>query len=64
MSGKLVPKLRIVKCPKCRQLLQEPQGYDVYKCGGCGTDLQGEISILTFYTFQILLCCKAMQNQL
>ncbi|KAI5405296.1 protein ENHANCED DISEASE RESISTANCE 4 [Lathyrus oleraceus] len=42
MSGKLVPKLRIVKCPKCRQLLQEPQGYDVYKCGGCGTDLQAK----------------------
>ncbi|XP_058753137.1 protein ENHANCED DISEASE RESISTANCE 4-like [Vicia villosa] len=42
MSGKLVHKLRIVKCPKCRQLLQEPQGYDVYKCGGCGTDLQAK----------------------
>ncbi|KAL5075357.1 hypothetical protein RYX36_014341 [Vicia faba] len=42
MSGKLVPKLRIVKCPKCRQLLQEPQGYDVYKCGGCGTELQAK----------------------
>jgi len=42
MSGKVVTKIRIVKCPKCRQLLPEPQGYSVYKCGGCGTDLQGE----------------------
>lgn len=42
MSGKVVTKIRIVKCPKCRQLLPEPQGYSVYKCGGCGTDLQAK----------------------
>jgi ribosomal protein L37AE/L43A len=46
MSDKVVTKIRIVKCPKCRNLLPEPQGYDVYKCGGCGTDLKGEKSIL------------------
>jgi DNA-directed RNA polymerase subunit RPC12/RpoP len=48
MSDKVVTKIRIVKCPKCRNLLPEPQGYDVYKCGGCGTDLKGEKSILIF----------------
>ncbi|GAU46464.1 hypothetical protein TSUD_402310 [Trifolium subterraneum] len=42
MSGKVVTKIRIVKCPKCRNLLPEPQGYDVYKCGGCGTDLKAK----------------------
>lgn len=41
MSGESAPKPRVVLCPKCRQLLQEPPDYDLYKCGGCGTVLQG-----------------------
>jgi len=43
MSGESAPKPkpRLVLCPKCWQLLQESPDYDVYKCGGCGTTLQG-----------------------
>ncbi|XP_054797353.1 uncharacterized protein LOC129302467 isoform X1 [Prosopis cineraria] len=33
---------RIVKCPKCRQLLPEYSHYTVYMCGGCGTTLQAK----------------------
>ncbi|XLU23289.1 hypothetical protein S245_059355, partial [Arachis hypogaea] len=40
MSGESAPKIRLVLCPKCRQLLQEHPDFDVYKCGGCGTTLQ------------------------
>lgn len=61
MSGKVVTKIRIVKCPKCRQLLPEPQGYSVYKCGGCGTDLQGEKSFLFLYTI-VLFNITLFQN--
>ncbi|KAL1367893.1 uncharacterized protein LOC107474136 [Arachis duranensis] len=39
MSGEVV---RVVKCPKCRKLLQEPTEYDIYKCGGCGTTLKAK----------------------
>ncbi|RDX82565.1 Protein ENHANCED DISEASE RESISTANCE 4, partial [Mucuna pruriens] len=42
MSGELVPKPRVVRCPKCRLLLQEPPGCDLYKCGECGTTLQAK----------------------
>jgi len=49
MSGGLVPAVRVVRCPKCRLLLQEPAGCDLYKCGECGTTLQGEI---LFFVFQ------------
>ncbi|OIV96883.1 hypothetical protein TanjilG_00465 [Lupinus angustifolius] len=40
MSGDFVSKFRLVKCPKCRVLLQENPKYNVYSCGGCGTILQ------------------------
>lgn len=42
MSSESAPKPRFVLCPKCRLLLQEPQNFDVYKCGGCGTTLQAK----------------------
>lgn len=42
MSGDLAPKLRVVRCPKCRLLLEEPAGCDLYKCGECGTTLQAK----------------------
>ncbi|XP_057725305.1 uncharacterized protein LOC130940996 [Arachis stenosperma] len=42
MSGESAPKIRLVLCPKCRQLLQEHPDFDVYKCGGCGTTLQAK----------------------
>lgn len=37
-------KVRLVRCPKCRQLLPEPADVEVYKCGGCSTVLQGNYS--------------------
>ncbi|KAJ7959514.1 protein ENHANCED DISEASE RESISTANCE 4 [Quillaja saponaria] len=42
MTGELTTKVRVVRCPKCRQLLPELAGFDVYKCGGCGTTLQAK----------------------
>ncbi|XP_027339332.1 protein ENHANCED DISEASE RESISTANCE 4-like [Abrus precatorius] len=42
MSGELVPKLRVVRCPKCQLLLPEPPGCVLYKCGECGTTLQAK----------------------
>ncbi|XP_014500115.1 uncharacterized protein LOC106761120 [Vigna radiata var. radiata] len=42
MSGGLVPPVRVVRCPKCRLLLQEPTRCDLYKCGECGTTLQAK----------------------
>lgn len=33
--------VRVVRCPRCRMLLPEPPNIPVYKCGGCGTVLQG-----------------------
>ncbi|GAB2271790.1 hypothetical protein Dimus_006621 [Dionaea muscipula] len=42
-------KLRLVRCPKCENLLPELPDYSVYQCGGCGAvlrankgDLEGE----------------------
>ena len=35
-------KSRIVRCPKCRTLLQEPPpGNPFYECGSCFATLQG-----------------------
>ncbi|KAF3773819.1 Uncharacterized protein EJ110_NYTH54554 [Nymphaea thermarum] len=33
-------KARLVRCPKCENLLVEPADYPVYQCGGCGAKLQ------------------------
>lgn len=35
------PKVRLVRCPKCDNLLPELPDYSVYKCGGCGAVLRG-----------------------
>ncbi|QHO55897.1 hypothetical protein HN51_010755 [Arachis hypogaea] len=35
-------KVRVVRCPKCRNILQEPVDYSVYRCGGCGTTLKAK----------------------
>lgn len=48
MSTESVPKPRFVLCPKCWQLLQEAPDLDVYKCGGCGTTLQGLKSVIVY----------------
>lgn len=34
-------KLRLVRCPKCENLLPELEDYSVYQCGGCGAVLRG-----------------------
>lgn len=46
--------VRVVRCPKCRLLLEEPTGCDLYKCGECGTILEGEILFFAFQTFYSL----------
>lgn len=35
-------KLRLVRCPKCENLLPELEDYSVYQCGGCGTVLRAK----------------------
>ncbi|CAN1138466.1 Protein ENHANCED DISEASE RESISTANCE 4 [Linum perenne] len=37
------PKIRLVRCPRCRQVLPELPNVPVYKCGGCGIHLQAKI---------------------
>ncbi|CAI0459230.1 unnamed protein product [Linum tenue] len=37
------PKIRLVRCPRCRQVLPELPNVPVYQCGGCGTHLQAKI---------------------
>ncbi|KAJ0668944.1 putative protein enhanced disease resistance 4 [Helianthus annuus] len=33
-------KVRLVRCPKCENLLPEVTDYAVYQCGGCGAVLR------------------------
>uniref|UniRef100_A0A804LJT9 Sympathy for the ligule n=1 Tax=Zea mays TaxID=4577 RepID=A0A804LJT9_MAIZE len=33
---------RLVRCPKCLNILPEPPNVTVYKCGGCGTTLRAK----------------------
>ncbi|KAL5727095.1 hypothetical protein ACHQM5_000327 [Ranunculus cassubicifolius] len=35
-------KVRLVRCPKCENLLPELPNVDVYQCGGCGAVLQAK----------------------
>ncbi|KAK5770092.1 hypothetical protein PVK06_046242 [Gossypium arboreum] len=39
MARGTAPRVRLVKCPKCRLLLPEVEDVPVYKCGGCDTIL-------------------------
>ncbi|XWS74477.1 hypothetical protein CRYUN_Cryun01aG0001300 [Craigia yunnanensis] len=39
MSSGTTPKVRFVRCPKCRLVLPEVADLPVYKCGGCDTIL-------------------------
>ncbi|KAK8519692.1 hypothetical protein V6N13_104812 [Hibiscus sabdariffa] len=39
MASGTVSKVRLVRCPKCRLVLQEIPDFPVYKCGGCDTIL-------------------------
>lgn len=39
-------KVRLVRCPKCENLLPELADYSVYQCGGCGAVLRGMLPFL------------------
>ncbi|XP_055959982.1 uncharacterized protein LOC126662244 [Mercurialis annua] len=45
MSGKTSAKIRLVRCPRCRQILPELPNVPVYQCGGCGIHLQAKLRI-------------------
>lgn len=38
-------KVRLVRCPKCENLLPELPDYSLYQCGGCGAVLKGIIYV-------------------
>ncbi|CAB4308238.1 unnamed protein product [Prunus armeniaca] len=40
MLSALTTKVRLVRCPQCRQLLPELPDFQVYRCGGCGATLK------------------------
>ncbi|KAI3458416.1 hypothetical protein Pfo_015079 [Paulownia fortunei] len=42
MTTQASTKVRLVRCPKCRQVLAELPEVPLYKCGGCGTILQAK----------------------
>lgn len=42
MTTGLTRKVRLVKCPKCWQLLPEPADVSVYQCGGCSAVLRAK----------------------
>ncbi|CAI9768257.1 unnamed protein product [Fraxinus pennsylvanica] len=42
MSTQPTTKVRLVRCPRCRQVLAELPDVSLYKCGGCGTILQAK----------------------
>ncbi|KAE8699798.1 Detected protein of unknown function [Hibiscus syriacus] len=44
-------KVRLVRCPKCENLLPELADYSVYQCGGCGAVLRAKIRNLNGDTF-------------
>lgn len=35
-------KVRLVRCPQCENLLNEPPDFSVYQCGGCGAVLRAK----------------------
>ncbi|XP_030540547.1 protein ENHANCED DISEASE RESISTANCE 4-like [Rhodamnia argentea] len=42
MTDSAAPKVRLVKCPRCRELLRESADVPVYRCGGCSVILQAK----------------------
>ncbi|XP_074350564.1 uncharacterized protein LOC141689930 isoform X2 [Apium graveolens] len=42
MTSQMNTKVRLVICPRCRQVLPELADVPVYKCGGCGAILQAK----------------------
>ncbi|KAI3444442.1 hypothetical protein Pfo_001107 [Paulownia fortunei] len=44
-------KVRLVRCPKCENLLPEVTDYSVYQCGGCGAVLRAKNKGVDLDTF-------------
>ena len=45
-------KVRLVRCPKCENLLPEVTDFSVYQCGGCGAVLRcNSLSLLFIACF-------------
>lgn len=44
-------EVRLVRCPKCQNLLPEVTDYDVYQCGGCGAVLRGKVCSFSPFLF-------------
>lgn len=44
-------KVRLVRCPKCENLLPEVTDFSVYQCGGCGTVLRAKNKGVDLDTF-------------
>ncbi|KAL3622032.1 hypothetical protein CASFOL_034228 [Castilleja foliolosa] len=42
MTSQVSTKVRLVRCPKCREVLAELPEVPLYQCGGCGTVLQAK----------------------
>ncbi|CAH8307017.1 unnamed protein product [Eruca vesicaria subsp. sativa] len=66
MKTKTAPGLssqsRIVRCPKCHKLLQEPIDATIYKCSGCNSILQGTIIAFFKSPSLTLLIFTSKQN--
>lgn len=43
MTNQGSAQIRLVKCPRCRKILPELPELPIYKCGVCGTVLQGSL---------------------
>lgn len=43
--------VRLVRCPKCENLLPELPDFSVYQCGGCGAILRGILLSRPLCTF-------------
>ena len=58
-------KVRVVRCPKCENLLPELPDYPVYQCGGCGAVLRGNLSfpVLSFSCWACLVGEKSKEKR-
>lgn len=58
-------KVRLVRCPKCENLLPELPDFSLYKCGGCGAILKGTIPIawwdFSFCEYVVYVQCTSLE---
>ena len=47
-------KVRLVRCPKCENLLPEVTDYAVYQCGGRGAVLRGKVHSFPLFLFDFV----------